>query len=494
MKISGSASIDGTELYFNKIRKSYPDLITDSWYRKIKGLNFIPSRLGFGSYRVHYQNKEHVDALREALLSGINVIDTACNYGDGASELLIGNVIKELVDAKRIKREEIILITKAGYIQGKNLKLYLEKNFPETVKISDTLYHSIHPEFLEIQLEISLRRLGLETIDVFLLHNPEYYLKVYGDKNIYLKRIEKALYFLEKKREEKIIQYYGISSNTFILPPAHREHTDLKSILNFAPDGFKVVQFPANLLETGYKEKYDNTQSFLDLAKEYHLWTLSNRPFNVIYQNKLYRFARLPNEPEEGEKNPESVMLHLEERLKELESQILSILSDKHFRFDEKYPSPFETIEYYKNYIDDPESIYTFIRSVSFHIQKTVSYIRFLILDNDKKNENKKDMHLKIYDSYLKVLNHILLFLPTYIQYKNHLKMKDIENQLAKLDKRLENLPLTLQVIFILLNDGIDTVLAGMRKVPYVRQLQKIFQIKIPDQKIIAKPKILLNL
>jgi hypothetical protein len=72
--------------------------------------------------------------------------------------------------------------------------------------------------------------------------------------------------------------------------------------------------------------------------------------------------------------------------------------------------------------------------------------------------------------------------------------MKHIEEELSKLDKRLENLTLTLQILVILLNDGIDTVLAGMRKITYVRQLQKIFTIKIPSKKIIANSQLTFNL
>lgn len=494
MSIVGYATRLGTERYFNRIYKTYPNIVSKTWYKRINGIDFYPSSLGFGTYRVSYKDHEHIDALREALISGINVIDTASNYGDGSAEILVGNVLKELIDAKRIQRDEIVIITKAGYIQGKNLKLYLEKNFPETVKLSNTLYHSIHPEFLEVQMETSLRRMGIDTIDVFLLHNPEYYLNVYGDQEIYLKRIEKALNFLEKKREENLIRYYGISSNTFSLPPEHRESTNLLKILEIAPAGFKVIQFPANLLETGYKEHFFNGRSLLEIAQENRLWTISNRPFNVIFNNQLYRFARLPVEPEEGEKNPESVMLYLEERLKDLENQILKILSNKHFRFDEQYPSPFATLNYYKNYLQDPESVYSFLRTISLYLQKTVSYVRFLILDDNQKKEQEKEIALRIFDAYLKTLNHALLFLPNYISYKNHLKMKHIEEELSKLDKRLENLPLTLQILVILLNDGIDTVLAGMRKITYVRQLQKIFTIKIPSKKIIANSQLTFNL
>ncbi len=492
MNLEGYATLEGTNHYFYKIKKTYFDFSENSWYRSITGLSFIPSRLGFGTYRVHYNDKQHLDALREALLSGINVIDTSSNYGDGGSEILVGNVLKELIDSKRIRREEVIIITKAGYIQGKNLKSYLTLNLPEIVKVSDDLYHCIHPEFLELQIEISRQRLGIKTIDVFLLHNPEYYLKVYGDQEIYLKRIEKAFHFLEEKRKQKVIQFYGISSNTFVTPQENKEHTSLTKILKIATEGFKVIQFPANLLETGYKMNYHN-KSLLEIAKENNLWTLSNRPFNTIYNNKLYRFARLINEPEEGENNPQSVMLKLEDQLKELEVQILEILSPTHFKFDEKFPSPFETIHYYKDKLEEPESTYIFIRTLILPLQKSISYVQFLIEENYKDVDLKKK-YINIYEKYIKLLNHTLMFLPNYVLYKNHIKMKYIQDTLSNIHYKLEDLPLTLQIIFILLNDGIDTVLAGMRKINYVRQLQKIFSIKIPEEKILVDKNIILNI
>ena len=36
-------------------------------------------------------------------------------------------------------------------------------------------WHCLHPEFLQDQLTRSLDRLQLETLDVCLLHNPEYF-------------------------------------------------------------------------------------------------------------------------------------------------------------------------------------------------------------------------------------------------------------------------------------------------------------------------------
>ncbi len=473
--IKGYSTREGTKQYYSRMERTYPNLIAESWYNRIEGLDFFPSRLGFGGYRIHYQHKEHVEALREALISGINVIDTSTNYGDGGSEILIGNVLRELLESSRIKREEIIIISKAGYVQGKNLRLYLERNFPEMIQLDEYLYHCIHPEFLEVQIELSRKRIGLETIDVYLLHNPEYFLKKYQDQKTYLKRIEKALDFLEKKRLEGIIRYYGISSNTLVEEPHHPEFTNLKEILKFAPPGFKIVQFPANLLENGYLKN-----SFLDLARSYNLWTISNRPFNSIYENKLYRIARMPYEYVNGEKNPEAIFLQLEEQLKNLENQLIKNLSDKHFTFDQNYCSPYETIQYYLKFINEPEMVYPFLRSISIPFQKTVSFLRILIYDS--KSEKIK----KVYEDYIRVLNYILVYLSNYLFYRNHIRLENLEKKLLENEPVYSYLPLTLKILTILLGNGIHTVLAGMRKTLYVRQLQKIFSLPILNKKILV--------
>ena len=75
------------------------------------------SKLGFGAYRVSIKSKKHFDALKMALDLGVNLIDTSTNYTDGDSERLIGQVLEEFPQHKPF------IITKAGYIQGKNLRV-----------------------------------------------------------------------------------------------------------------------------------------------------------------------------------------------------------------------------------------------------------------------------------------------------------------------------------------------------------------------------------
>jgi aryl-alcohol dehydrogenase-like predicted oxidoreductase len=79
------------------------------------------SSVGFGGYRVHDETPEHRDALRRALLSGGNLIDTSTNYTDGGSERLVGAVVNELVGSGKLRREEIVVVSKIGYVQGRQL-------------------------------------------------------------------------------------------------------------------------------------------------------------------------------------------------------------------------------------------------------------------------------------------------------------------------------------------------------------------------------------
>jgi aryl-alcohol dehydrogenase-like predicted oxidoreductase len=148
--------------------------------------------IGFGCYRVSVRSKTHREALIAALKAGCTLIDTSSNYTNGESEELVGSVLKNHPEFQPI------IVTKAGYIQGKNLEVILELQsrglaVDDLVDLSESLKHSIHPDFLSNQISLSLKRLEKESIDIFLLHNPEYFLKTDGaTQEEYYLRIEKA--------------------------------------------------------------------------------------------------------------------------------------------------------------------------------------------------------------------------------------------------------------------------------------------------------------
>lgn len=254
-------------------------------------------QVGFGAYRISIRSNEHREALTLALKSGCSLIDTSSNYTNGDSEELIGDVLLKNPEFKPL------IVTKAGYIQGKNLLALQELNskglaLEDLVDISPELKHSIHPEFLENQLSQSLSRLKKESVDYFLLHNPEYYFQVEGaTKDEYYARLEKAFIYCESEVKKGRIKAYGVSSNNFVLPVDEREHTSLPRILEILKKidakNFKMVQFPFNLIEIGALEKLGEygDESLLELCMQNNLISVVNRPLNAFTQNKLVRLA-----------------------------------------------------------------------------------------------------------------------------------------------------------------------------------------------------------
>jgi hypothetical protein len=277
------------------------------------GLNV--SRLGFGGYRVDDEHPVFAEALARALGAGCNLIDTSTNYTDGGSERCVGGVLATLCAEGRRRRSEIVVVSKIGYVQGQNLALALEREragrpFPEMVRYMDGCWHCIHPVFLADQLERSLARLRLGTLDVCLLHNPEYF---FSDavhrgagradlprlRDEFYRRLEAAFAFLESQVQAGRIGCYGVSSNTCTAPADDLEMTsvDRMAAAAVAAGGpghhFGVLQLPMNPLEAGALLVGNNAggRTALAAAAELGLGVLVNRPLNAIAGRHLVRFA-----------------------------------------------------------------------------------------------------------------------------------------------------------------------------------------------------------
>ena len=301
--IRGFATVDGTGEYARR----FPHLP----YSPLGRAGLQVSAAGFGAYRVDSSVAEHRAALQSALLSGINLIDTSANYADGGSEKLIGEVLSELTDQGTVARDEVVVVSKGGYLQGSNYRRSQARKeagqpFPELVEYAHDLEHCIHPDFLADQISGSLERLQAETIDCYLLHNPEYYLKYAEEQGMnrtaaragYLRRIESAFRHLETEAATGRIGWYGISSNTFVLPEDDYAFTSLAQVWELAEGissahRFAVIEFPCNLFETGAVTEVNQPggSSLIELARDLGLGVLVNRPLNAIQGNNLIRLA-----------------------------------------------------------------------------------------------------------------------------------------------------------------------------------------------------------
>ena len=93
---------------------------------------------------------ESIRAIQRAMDLGINLFDTAANYGAGHSERVLGQAIAG-------KRDKVILATKFGYIVNEDQK---------TVVSDD----AVVVQNIRQDCENSLRRLGVDYIDLYQFH------------------------------------------------------------------------------------------------------------------------------------------------------------------------------------------------------------------------------------------------------------------------------------------------------------------------------------
>ncbi|MCK4873350.1 MAG: aldo/keto reductase [Phycisphaerales bacterium] len=176
----------------------------------------VVSRLGIGVYPIiHYESHDDaVAVLRHAFDLGVRYIDTAPSYGNGRSETRIGLALQGY------ERSEFFIATKT-----------LERSGDAARR----------------ELEQSLARLGLDSVDSVQIHSLKNDIDSLFGPDAVLKALEKA-------REEKLVKHIGIT--------AHFNPKYLIEAVKHYP--FATVLVPINPLDTKY---LSFTREFLPVAK-----------------------------------------------------------------------------------------------------------------------------------------------------------------------------------------------------------------------------------
>jgi aryl-alcohol dehydrogenase-like predicted oxidoreductase len=159
------------------------------------------SEVGFGAWAIggswgEVDDKESLAALREAISQGVNFIDTADVYGDGRSEKLIDQVLKDF------KGDKIYVVTKAG----RRLNPHVASGYNYTN--------------LSKFVERSLQNLNVKSLDLVQLHCPP--TEVY--------KRDEAFNALDKLRQEGKIQHYGVSVETVEEAKLALNHENVASV------------------------------------------------------------------------------------------------------------------------------------------------------------------------------------------------------------------------------------------------------------------------
>lgn len=252
------ATAEGTKQFAKHKKHVHADK-----FRQIADLTV--SAVGHGTYLGNYDDATdslYEEALLAAIEGGINLIDTAINYRCQRSERVIGRVLKNLFDKKQLKRSQVVVATKGGFIPfdrepAASMAAYVKKTWIDTGVVSEadivSNCHCMHPDYLRRQIAQSLKNLGLDTIDIYYLHNPETQIPVVGAE-VFYERLRKAFELLEDQVEQGKIQYYGMATWTGFREPAGvSEALSLEKTVELARQvggeghHFKVIQLPYNL-------------------------------------------------------------------------------------------------------------------------------------------------------------------------------------------------------------------------------------------------------
>jgi aryl-alcohol dehydrogenase-like predicted oxidoreductase len=249
--------------------------------------NLTLSNVGIGTYLGEPDTKTDqlvTDAVKQSIVSGVNVIDTAINYRSQKAERSVGKAISELIQEGKISRDQIFISSKNGYVTNDaDVQLgfweYVKEEYTNkgVVKEGDITsgYHCMTVPYLSDQLDRSLKNLNLECIDLMYLHNGiEGQIKDVS-KEQFLKNLEAVFELYEQKRKEGKIKFYGMATwECFRVSKDNPQYLSLEETVDLAikvggdNHGFRFVQLPFNMY-------YD--QALLSKTQ-----TLSNQPVSFL--------------------------------------------------------------------------------------------------------------------------------------------------------------------------------------------------------------------
>ena len=200
----------------------------------------------------------------DLLEGGVNVFNTALSDRMQTSERAIGHALRRAIAEGVVRRDEIVVVTKggaltpeperAGSYTSAQRDLY-ETYIDSGIVSPDDVYrgHSIDPGFLLNQIERSRTNLGLETLDCYLIQEPEIHLKDRGVDG-FKDALKAAFEALETAVQRGWIGAYGLCTwEGFLVPDTDRNHLGIVEVFQAALDvgqadhHLRAIQLPYGL-------------------------------------------------------------------------------------------------------------------------------------------------------------------------------------------------------------------------------------------------------
>jgi len=268
-RICGYATPEATKNYADQMKAQ----VGEGHFSDFLETQIKLSSLGLGTFPGTPQaetDEQIMQLIVDGIASGINVIDTAAHYRYGRALTAVGAGLKACLEQGET-RNAVFVISKGGFLtlrggRPDNFDRWFEREIVESgLGRKDDLVNNMHllsPEYINYQIDLSRNLMGLETLDAFLVDQPEVHIPVIGKEKTNHKLL-KVFVQLEQAIKDRRIRAYGIS--TF---DAMRVETDdvkfqsLTSMLGLAEKaaqevhgdgaehGFKLVQMPFNHVMT----------------------------------------------------------------------------------------------------------------------------------------------------------------------------------------------------------------------------------------------------
>ena len=223
-------------------------------YNKLGKTKLKISQLGFGCWAIgsdkgnmgygKFDKNQSIKSLNFAYEKGINFYDTANLYGNGYSEKIIGEVFKN-------KRDKVILSTKGGTLPHKTL--FMPQDFSEKNLVKS--------------IDLSLKRLKTDYIDLFQLHSPK-------KKDIEEYEVVKTLKKIKKLEK---IRFFGISA---------RSPEDSNYFLSL--NAFDSIQMNFNLIDQRIYE-----QNIIKLAQKKNVGIIARTPLAFGFLTGKVNYKKL---------------------------------------------------------------------------------------------------------------------------------------------------------------------------------------------------------
>jgi aryl-alcohol dehydrogenase-like predicted oxidoreductase len=244
-----------------------PESRRANYRQSVDGLWLSP--IGFGTYLGDPDDTTdaaYEAAFAEALALGCNVFDCAINYRFQRSERSLGRWLAQTLAEGKAQRDEIIIATKGGFVPYDGempsdprdwvARHFLENGLVNPIEFAARYQHCFAPAFLEQMIEWSLDNLGVDTIDIYYLHNPETQ-SIALSHHTFRARMLDALETLELAVENGQIACYGTATWTgyrvLTNDPAYLSLTEIVGMaVEVAGDDhhLRYVQMPYNLFMT----------------------------------------------------------------------------------------------------------------------------------------------------------------------------------------------------------------------------------------------------